>query len=429
MKRFSYAHMAFIANLEDSNRKITEKERNYREIFDSSTDAIFIHDLSGKILDVNNSMLKMYGYEKADLANLNIAELSSGKEIYTAEDAGEYVKKAIQGEPQVFDWQAKKKNGEYFWVEVALKKTNLADNDRVLAIIRDINDKKEDSLQLGLYRNHLKELVAQKTKELELANEELHATNDNLAQQKEELVAAVETLQTTQEQLVRSEKMASLGVLAAGVAHEINNPLNFIQGGVFGLENYFDEELNDHKENVKPLLHAINVGVERATGIVTSLNHYSTAQGSKMEECDIHKIIDSSLIMLHNKTKYKAEIKKDYTSANFILVGNEGQLHQVIVNLLLNAVQAINDKGIINIRTQINDHYLKLSIKDTGSGISKENLLKIFDPFFTTKEAGEGTGLGMSISLKIMEDHKGKIEYKSEINKGTEAKITLPLNN
>ena len=441
LSKYNRTYTSLINNLEKSNKKISEQERNYREIFNSSTDAIFIHNLDGKILDVNDSMLKMYGYERTDIGNIDIAELSSGKEGFTANDAGEFVYKTIQGEPQVFDWQAKKKNGEYFWVEVALKKTNLAGSDRVLAIIRDINEKKEDALQLVLYRNHLKELVAKRTNELEQANEELHTTNDNLALQKEELhttnnnlalqkeelVTAVDELQKTQEQLIQSEKMASLGILATGVAHEINNPLNFIQGGLFGLENYFEEELKDHQENVKPLLHGISVGIERASDIVTSLNHYSRTDNSKTEKCDIHGIIDDSLFMLHNKIKNKVEIHKEFTNTEFILLGNKGQLHQLIINVLLNAVQAISKKGVISIGTEVENSELKLSVKDTGSGISKENLSKIFDPFFTTKEVGEGTGLGMSISLKIIEDHNGKIKYKSEINKGTEAIITLPL--
>ncbi|RLD80385.1 MAG: sensor histidine kinase, partial [Bacteroidetes bacterium] len=255
----------------------------------------------------------------------------------------------------------------------------------------------------------------------------LHSTNDNLAQQKEELITILNKLQKTQEQLVQSEKMASLGILASGVAHEINNPLNFIQGGLFGLENYFDEELENHKEKVKPLLNAINVGVERASGIVTSLNHYSRTDNTKTETCDIHEIIDDSLFMLHNKIKNKIEIQKEYAETKFTLLGNKGQLHQVMLNLLLNSVQAITKKGYISIHTEVNNNKLKVTIRDTGSGISKENMSKIFDPFFTTKEAGEGTGLGMSISLKIIEDHKGKIECKSEINKGTEVIITLPI--
>ena len=427
MKRFNTGYINLIEDLEERNKQITEKEQNYREIFDASTDAIFIHDLQGNILDVNKSMLSMYGYDKEEVSDINISHLSSGKKEYSAETAAVMVQQAIAGKEPVFDWQAKKKNGEYFWVEVALKKTKIGNKDRVLAIIRDINEKKEDAMQLILYRNHLKELVAQRTKELEQANKELLTSNDKLAQQKEELVSTLNELESAQEQLIHSEKMASLGVLASGVAHEINNPLNFIKGGSIGLENFIAEELPEKLETIKPLLNGINEGVKRATSIVTSLNHYSREGSGTEEVCDIHTIIDNCLVMLKNQTKNRIKIKKQFCEEVYNLNGNEGRLHQVILNILTNSIQSINEKGVISINTRIENKHILVSIKDNGTGISENNLNKIFDPFFTTKEAGEGTGLGLSISLRIIQAHNGNIEYKSALNKDTEAIITLPV--
>jgi signal transduction histidine kinase len=234
-------------------------------------------------------------------------------------------------------------------------------------------------------------------------------------------------LQRAQEQLVQAEKMASLGVLSAGVGHEINNPLNFIKGGVNALANHLKTQHKNFDEEVKPFIDIINEGVNRATAIVKGLSHFSRQNKKYDEACDLHKIIDNCLLILNSKLKHKAAVEKTFAPSLPTFLGNEGQLHQAILNILSNAEQAITEKGRMQITTSVEKDHIKLVIADNGHGISKENLSKISDPFFTTKAPGEGTGLGLSITYKIIADHKGKILVSSELNKGTEFVLLFPL--
>ena len=412
--KFNYAYSVLISNLEYSNKIISEKERNYREIFNSSTDAIFIHDLEGDILDVNDSMLKMYCYERTDLTSLSVSELSSQADGYKYNDVKLYFDKVNAGQPQVFDWQAKKKNDEFFWVEVSLKKTKIGENDRILGIVRDINQKKEDTLQLNLYRNHLEELVDTRTEELKKVNEELNTTLDNLKE--------------TQTQLIGTEKMASLGVLAAGVAHEINNPINYIYNGAAAIEQQLIESNFEDTKEIKVYLDAINLGVLRITDIVKSLGKYSRNDKSPFSNCNVHEVINNCLVMLHNQYKNRIEIAKHYSDEILIAFANEGNLHQAFLNVLTNAVQAIETTGSISIKSQIINNAISITIADNGKGISVENQSLIFDPFFTTKAPGEGTGLGLAITKTIIENHNGSITCSSVLNQGTTFTIILPIN-
>jgi signal transduction histidine kinase/Flp pilus assembly protein TadD len=233
-----------------------------------------------------------------------------------------------------------------------------------------------------------------------------------------------EELKRTQKLLITSEKMASLGVLAAGVGHEINNPLNFIKNGIEALA----KKLEDSKdEELKSYFRIVNEGVDRATNIVKSLSHFSRKGPSSDERCNIHEIIENCLLILHNKIRNRIRVITNFTSQGADLKGNEGRLHQAMMNIIANAEQAIKEEGTIEITTRKKDDMMEIWVEDDGEGIPEENLLKISDPFFTTKAPGEGTGLGLFITFSIIEEHNGHIDVKSSPHEGTKFIIQLPL--
>ena len=254
-----------------------------------------------------------------------------------------------------------------------------------------------------------------------------YSYENELINSNEKLISKIEELKITQQQLIQTEKMASLGTLAAGIAHEINNPLNFIQGGVLFIENYMKENFPGRFEEIRPVIEGINTGVSRATIIVKSLNQYNRSETLPFSTCNLHDIIDGCLIMLHNQIKYKIEVQKQYTEKQYTFEGNEGKLYQAFLNILSNASQAIDDKGKISIITEILDEEIRISITDNGNGISKENLKKVFDPFYTTKDPGKGTGLGLSITYNIIKEHNGTIDIESQIGEGTTVILKLPI--
>lgn len=232
-------------------------------------------------------------------------------------------------------------------------------------------------------------------------------------------------LKRTQDLLITSEKMASLGLLAAGIGHEINNPLNFIKNGA--RELYKQMERNGHSmQEVLPFFDAIDEGVKRATAVVKSLSHFSRVGVDMDEQCNIHDIIENCLVILNNNLQTKVTVMRQYDAPSGLVRGNEGKLHQAFLNILTNAEQAIEKQGILRIRTVANDDKVIVSVSDTGVGIPPENLSKISDPFFTTKAPGVGVGLGLFVVYSIVEEHKGRIQVESVTNKGTTVTVELP---
>jgi signal transduction histidine kinase len=282
---------------------------------------------------------------------------------------------------------------------------------------------------------------------------ELADFNILLVEEKTEQTLLIEKISDIQNQLLQSEKMASIGQLAAGVAHEINNPVGYVNSNITSLEGYLNdlislinevsgaenitpetiEELKKEidyefiKDDVKQLLDESKEGINRVKKIVHDLKDFSHVDEEEWQWTDIHKGIDSTLNVVNNEIKYKAKVIKEYGDLPDIEC-IASQLNQVFMNLLVNASHAIEEQGTITVRTgKLNDERVWIQVSDTGKKIKKENISRLFEPFFTTKPVGQGTGLGLSLSYGIAQKHGGDIDVESELNKGTKFTITLPI--
>lgn len=302
------------------------------------------------------------------------------------------------------------------------------------------------------------ELLARVTTHLALHNREQYLEERVQARTKE-LQQANERLQAASAQLIQAEKMVSLGQLAAGVAHEINNPVGYINsnldtlkaylGDIWRLVDAYDEleaklpgsealedikqfkqriDLNYLREDTDHLIAESMQGVERVKHIVSDLKGFAHPEQKAWQQADLHQLLRSSLNIVSNEIKYKCTLVLELGKLSPIYcIGT--QISQVLLNLLVNASQAIEDKGTITIRSGMgeSDDSVWLSIEDTGRGIPRELRGKIFDPFFTTKAVGEGTGLGLSVSYGIVQMHGGEIKVQSTPGKGSCFTLVLPV--
>jgi PAS domain S-box-containing protein len=261
-----------------------------------------------------------------------------------------------------------------------------------------------------------------------------------------ELGNAYSELKLTQTKILQQEKMASIGQLAAGVAHEINNPMGFISSNLGTLNKYLgriveyigimteakttvdrpaqDEELAGARKRLK-VAESLD-GADRVKTIVQNLTSFSRVDQAEAKAADINACIDSTLNIVWNELKYKTTVKKEYSVLPRTRCYPQ-QLNQVFMNLLVNAGQAIEKQGEITIRTWRQEGSIFASVSDTGMGISENNLSRIFEPFFTTKEVGKGTGLGLSITYDIVKKHNGDIMVRSEVGKGTTFTVKIPV--
>jgi len=334
----------------------------------------------------------------------------------------------------------KKKNGEFYWALVSISPIKDKEGNIInfLAVQEDITERKIMEQALEDKNNKLSELVKK--------------------------------LESTQKSLIQQEKMAGIGQLAAGVAHEINNPLGFVMSNFDTLKNYVrkykrvldayrelrNEELNSGNQNVESkLMNIIEVekaekihfitedmedlfrdtseGLERIAKIIMGLRLFSRVdQQNEFDECDLNEGINNTLTVAQNEIRYYAVVEKDLGDIPMIHA-NGGQINQVLLNLIVNAVHAIKSKdsgemGKIKISTGYDDKFVYCCIEDNGEGIAEENMHKIFDPFYTTKSVGQGVGLGLSISYDIITNkHGGELLVRSTKGVGSVFTIKLPI--
>lgn len=304
----------------------------------------------------------------------------------------------------------------------------------VVALVVDTTEHDELEAELSSYRETLEIQVAERTDALQSTNEELISTNEALIEsnrlleiRNSELQETMDALKEAQNQLIQSEKMSSLGLLASGIAHEINNPLNYIRGGIQGIENLIDEGVLAESPEIKLLVGAVHEGINRAATIVKGMGRYSRSSERVDEHCDLHSILGSCVVLLHSQLKGNVKLSRHFSAEKLEVLGNEGKLHQVFVNIIQNAIHAVGNAGKIDIETYRTGKYVVVQVRDTGVGISDDVLAHIFDPFFTTKPPGQGTGLGLAISQKIIVEHGGKIDVTSQQGQGTTVSVHLPL--
>ncbi len=412
---------------ERAEQALRASEQHFRAFFKRSMVGMATVKPDKRWIEVNPALCGMLGYSIGELKQLGWDDITHPDDLAVS---SANFNRMLAGEIDEYELDIRylRNDRAIVYVYVAVRCLRRADGsvDYLVALIEDISQRK------------LREI------ELAASLEKMKVLNHRLEE--------------ADYQLLQSEKMASIGQLAAGVAHEINNPISFVSSNVNMLTRYLQNifdildayetasdavngrpeleqvramkaalKLDEMKRDTVELLAESKDGLDRVGKIVKDLREFSHIGETQWQWADLHQCLESTLNIVWNELKYKCTVTRNYGKLPQVLC-LPSQLNQVFMNLLINAEQAIETQGEIVITTQrVGDDAVQVIISDTGSGIPPEIISRIFDPFFTTKPVGKGTGLGLSLSWNIVERHQGKIEVSSIPGKGTTFVITLPV--
>lgn len=446
------------AQLRVTLESLRQSEEKYRGIFEKALEGIFQSTPEGSFISANPAMASMLGFDSN--AQLIAEYTDIERQLYVHPEERKVLMNDLLAQGVVLSRELRcyRRDRTVIWVSMSASLVRADDGAPayIEGMVTDISDRKNAEDALRKLNDELEQRVYERTRQLATANEELQQLTKRLEGAYEELKAA-------QSRVLQQEKMASIGQLAAGVAHEINNPVGFIMSNLNSLSRHAgkiaefvnvlaerirseaerDEEhfralyvdMNERKaaikldyllNDLKDIISESLDGAERVKRIVQDLKSFARVDEAEMKMADINAGIESTIAIVWNEIKYRAVLEKELGDIPLIRC-NPGQLNQVFMNMLVNAAQAIQDRGVIRVRTWSENGMIHVSFSDNGCGIPEEARSRIFDPFYTTKEIGKGTGLGLSIAYDIVKKHGGNIQIESEVGKGTTFVITVPV--
>ncbi|MBI3811254.1 MAG: response regulator [Nitrospirae bacterium] len=380
--------------------------------------------------------------DNADMRNFIAFQLQDEFELVQARDGIEGVEMATRNPPDLIisDVMMPGKDGYQVCREI---KSNIHTQHIpvILLTAKAELSEKISGLEYGADDYLTKPFNAQELKAKIRSLIQLRRLEREIQKRSEELERTLKMLGETQSQLVHSEKMAALGLLVAGIAHEVNNPVSFAKGSLSNLRRYLVQvrqaleknpetrevliQFNKLLQDIEQSLAIVKSGLDRTEGIVTDLKAFARKDEQNYKRVDIHDGLEATIKLIQHEMGDRITLHRDYGIRDAVEM-IPGQINQVFMNLLQNAIHAVPEKGDIWLRSWEDGDRVHISVRDSGMGIRREFLGRIFEPFFTTKEVGRGTGLGLSVSYRIIENHGGKITASSEEGLGAEFIITLP---